>query len=195
MELLKGFRGDLHWIHEREGHVGRPYYPGGESGVTLDPGVDLGYFEKPILVGAYDKILSAEQMNYILSDVCGARGTVAVGLIGKADPRLVGIRISREQALAVFPHVAEPYWYKLVLVFKGLDKEDTPACVHTAVLSLGYNRGPANAGLRVLADPIKDKEWKAVGKAIGGMQQDHALKGIRDRRRLEGKLILDGLSA
>lgn len=27
---LPGFRGDLSWLHDREGHVGRPYWPEGD---------------------------------------------------------------------------------------------------------------------------------------------------------------------
>lgn len=42
-EFLQSFRGDLEWIHAREGHLGKPYWPGGASGITLDPGVDLGH--------------------------------------------------------------------------------------------------------------------------------------------------------
>ena len=37
---LPSFRGDLLWIHAWEGHRGRLYWPGGASGVTLDPGLD-----------------------------------------------------------------------------------------------------------------------------------------------------------
>ena len=41
-EHLPTFEGDLLWVHQLEGHAGRPYWPEGESGVTLDPGIDLG---------------------------------------------------------------------------------------------------------------------------------------------------------
>ena len=41
--LLPRFRGDLGMVHTLEGHAGRAYWPKGKSGVTLDPGVDLGH--------------------------------------------------------------------------------------------------------------------------------------------------------
>ncbi|MEK6709483.1 MAG: peptidoglycan-binding protein, partial [Nitrospinota bacterium] len=42
-QLLPGFAGDLEWVHARESHHGSPYWPKGNSGVTLDPGFDLGH--------------------------------------------------------------------------------------------------------------------------------------------------------
>lgn len=42
--FLPAFRGDLEWVQDQEGFSGTPYWPGGVSGVTLDPGVDLGHF-------------------------------------------------------------------------------------------------------------------------------------------------------
>ena len=58
---------------------------------------------------------------------------------------------------------------------------------------MGYNRGAANPGIKVLSRPIANKSWKVVAETIGQMQQDHKLPGIRERRRLEAKLILDGI--
>ena len=40
---FESFHGDLAWLQDREGHVGKPYWPGGIAGVTLDPGFDLRF--------------------------------------------------------------------------------------------------------------------------------------------------------
>ena len=57
---LGQFHGDLDWVHRQEGHAGHPYWPGGASGVTLDPGVDLGQAAAS-LIGLYEPLTTAEQ--------------------------------------------------------------------------------------------------------------------------------------
>ena len=58
---LKGFRGNLSWVHAREGHAGKVYWARGASGVTLDPGIDLGYVSLSILQKAYKPLLPPDQ--------------------------------------------------------------------------------------------------------------------------------------
>ena len=58
---LRDFDGDLGFLHDEEGHRGKPYYPGGEhSGVTFDPGADLAHIEGSLLE-LYRPLLTDEQ--------------------------------------------------------------------------------------------------------------------------------------
>jgi peptidoglycan hydrolase-like protein with peptidoglycan-binding domain len=181
------FRGDLDWVHEREGHAGRPYWPGGRSGVTLDPGFDLGY-QTPARAGdLYGDFLSAEELRAV-SAVTGVTGSAAQVALA-ADPVLGAIRVSRTRAARIMPHVAVRYWTAVAGRFPTLDEADTPGSVQTALLSLAYNRGPGNADLAVLEKPLRKGRWLGVARHIGRMQQDHALPGIRIRRRQEADLI------
>lgn len=186
-DLLPGFRGDLAWIHDREGHVGRPYWPGGESGVTLDPGIDIGYCDPALVHSLFADSFSAEQ----LAAVQGAHGVTqqdAESLLER-DEILASCRVSRERAQHLFPYVASPYWEALTERFPTLTEATTPPAVHTALLSLGYNRGPHNRHLGVLQGPLERRDWRALAATIAGMQQDHVLRGIRERRRLEASLV------
>ena len=70
---LKGFHGNLNWIHAREGHAGRAYWPGGASGVTLDPGVDLGHAKTSLVEEAYEGILLQDQFDAVRK-VFGIKG-------------------------------------------------------------------------------------------------------------------------
>ncbi len=54
---LPGFRGDLEWVDLQEGHHGVPFWPGGGSGVTVDPGIDLGQADAS-LVDLYQPLVS-----------------------------------------------------------------------------------------------------------------------------------------
>ena len=59
-QQLSQFHGDLDWVHRQEGHAGHPCWPGGASGVTLDPGVNLGQAEASV-IGLYEPLTTAEQ--------------------------------------------------------------------------------------------------------------------------------------
>ena len=192
---LAGFRGDFSWIHAWEGHVGRPYWPKGKSGITLDPGVDLGYAEPSLITTHYTPLLTAAQMKD-LQWVFGRKGEAAEQALAQAEREqtpLTSIRISRDQADSLFALVAAPYWKAILKRFPTLGEQSTPATVQTAFLSLAYNRGAGNKDLTKLDGPLRAGQWRQLGELIAAMQQDHALAGIRRRRRSEGQLILDSL--
>ncbi|SCY15434.1 peptidoglycan-binding protein [Desulfoluna spongiiphila] len=186
-EILRGFRGDAAWVHAREGYAGKAYWPGGESGVTLDPGIDLGYAASSLVEKLYGPLFSREQLSAIES-VAGIKGEAAKAALS-ANPVVQSIRVSREQSDTIFPYAADPYWEKISGRFKTLADDDTFPPVQTVMLSLAYNRGPYNKGLEVLRQPIEEKNWAEVANVVGAMQQDHPLEGIRKRRRMEAELI------
>lgn len=189
---MANFRGDYNWIHAWEGHVGRPYIPGrpeqSASGITFDPGVDIGYFDRRLFESLYFHLFNEAQRR-----ACrGAYGLVrhAAHAYLRNNPALRSIRISKQQATTIFPAVAQPYWDGTVRRFPNLADPDTPGAVHTAFLSLTYNRGVHNRHLSPLIPLVAAKNWLEVGKTIRRMQQNHSLVGIRNRRRAEGDLIL-----
>lgn len=186
---MKNFTGNLEWIHLREGHYGRPYWPGGMSGVTLDPGVDLGHVLPEVLSLAYGNIMTRKQLNEALS-LKGVTGNRAEQALFSLDA-LNDFRISRDQAAEIFPVVVEPYWSGLIKRWPNI--ENAPPPVQTALLSLSFNRGFNNSKLEILTESIFRSDWRRVGEMIEDMQQDHMLEGIRLRRRQEGELILNNL--
>jgi len=185
---LKGFLGDVKWIHSLEGHAGKPYWPGGESGVTLDPGFDLGYTTEEKLRGYYKGIFTAEGLT-LLVKCLGVKGDKAAGLL--INKPLLALTITRAQADGVFPWIADSYWEQACTRFPTL--RGAPGCVQAAVLSLCYNRGASNKDLNVLLEPMKGLYWTKVADTIGAMQQDHKLEGIRKRRRQEAEYIRTNL--
>lgn len=183
MSFLPGFRGDLHWLHERESHAGHPYWPGGASGVTLDPGLDIHHADWSLVEAVLAPHLTPGRMRQLKA----ARSIS--GPDAKAAAKSVAdIRISRELAAQLLPQVADPFWRTLIKRFPAL--LGGPPAAHTALLSLGYNRGAGNKALAVLRPWIAAQDWPEVGREIRRMQQDHRLQNIRERRRLEGDLIL-----
>ncbi len=190
---LDKFRGDLGWIHKREGHNGSPYWPGGESGVTLDPGIDLGYIDMNLVYKAYGDLFTQENID-TLKSVVGLKGDQAHQAL-KSNTDLKKIKINSNQAEHVFPVVADPYWEKIANRYPTLKDQDTLPAVQTALLSIAYNRGPNNPRLKVLDHALETKDWQETAQVIGDMQQNHKLEGIRKRRRMEAELIRQALSA
>jgi GH24 family phage-related lysozyme (muramidase) len=186
-EMLVKFRGDLDWVHERESHAGRPYWPGGVSGVTLDPGVDLGHASPETIEELYSPLLTQPQMR-ALRLVYGIKGEDARTAIHTL-PALAAIRISREQAAELMPYAAKPYWNGISRRLPALVHKGTPPAVQTALLSLAYNRGVFNRYLEPLGELLDAKSWDEAADRIGSMQQSHELRGIRIRRRQEALLI------
>lgn len=186
-DLLKGFRGELTWVHAREGYAGRAYWPGGESGVTLDPGIDLGYAAPELVEKLYAGLLNSDQFKAV-RDVLGVKGKAAEKALS-SNPLLKSIKISKAQSDEIFPHAAKPYWDAISKRFKTLSDKDIPSSIQTVMLSLSYNRGAHNRALEELKKPIGEKNWKKVAELIGVMQQDHKLAGIAKRRQMESELI------
>jgi GH24 family phage-related lysozyme (muramidase) len=186
-ELMPAFHGDLGWVHEQEGHRGSAYWPGGQSGVTLDPGVDVGHANVAIVERFYKPLMSAEQYR-ALEKTFGLKGDAASAAL-EAGPTLKTIRISSDQADEIMPQAAKPYWDDVAKRFPALSKEKTIGSVQTVLLSLAYNRGPNNPGLDPLRADLDAGNWSGVADSIGAMQQDHRLEGIRTRRRREADLI------
>ena len=188
---LRDFDGDPDWVHLLEGHKGRPYWPEGASGVTLDPGIDLGHadsaFVAKLIDDHYGALMSAAQRSAV-NAVIGIKGDEAKKALA-ADAVLKSIRIDREHADEVFPSAAKPYWEAISGRFAALADPETPPSVQTALLSLAYNRGAGNRHLEPLGAMLAAGDWVAAANKIGAMQQDHKQKGIRRRRREEAALI------
>lgn len=186
-ELLTEFHGDPDWVHEQEGHRGEPYWPEGQSGVTLDPGIDLGHANRNLIKQLYRPLMTREQYEAV-EKVMGLKGQEANQAL-QSDQVLKGIRITSEQANEIMPYAARPYWEEIAGRFPSLKRAASPPAVQTVFLSLAYNRGAHNRDLDQLGEPLEMGDSNRVADRIGAMQQDHKLEGIRLRRRREAELI------
>jgi GH24 family phage-related lysozyme (muramidase) len=197
-EEIRGFHGDLKWIHNWEGHAGHPYVPTrdakviGASGITLDPGVDLGHVDPAVLRRHYLRILGEPPMK-LLETLVGLRGANALKAFELNKTALMSMRISRDQASAVFPLVAAPYWETVSTLYRPLKLVSTPYAVHTAMLSLAYNRGPGNKALRSLLEPMSACDWPRMADIIAAMAASTSDPGLKRRRLAEAKIVRDSL--
>ncbi len=184
--ILQGFRGDLAWVHDREGHKGSAYWPGGESGVTLDPGLDVGHTPPARVRELYAGRLNGAQLN-ALEGAYKKIGTAAQKML--SNPIIATIHITFAQANALMPYTAQPFWEAITRRFPDVLEPNTPGSVQTVLLSLAYNRGAGNPQLSVLKQHFASSDYLALAREVGAMQQNHQLRGIRERRKLEQQFI------
>lgn len=187
--LLNGFKGDLKWIYQFEGYVGHPYWPGGSSGITLDPGFDLGYTNEERFEEIYGLIFTYDEKLSLKARI-GMKGVMAKDALNEYIEQ---IAIDRIQAENIFAGIADMYWEGICKRFPALLIASTPPAVQTVMLSLAYNRGYNNKNLQFLGDLLSQGAYAKMVEELWNMQQDHALKGVRDRRRKEAKLIAKSL--
>lgn len=171
-------------------------WPGGDSGVTIGIGYDLGYCDAKTFIADWQPHLSPGQVGRLVTAI-GKHGQAAKAIAHQFDD----IAINRHDAESVFLLRTIPdEESKTLAAFPGCDL--LPPDAFGALVSLIYNRGPAMADSK--ADPDHDRrtEMRAIRSAIkyfsalpedehlfelGGLLQEIAAQ-IRDMKRLwEGK--------
>lgn len=172
---LADFRGSLGLIIQLEGFKGRPYWPGGRSGVTLDYGYDLGSHSPDDLRKHYGELWPAAEVN-TLATACHLGGPHAEEWLRQHDafrwPML------REQAAEILPAIAGPYWEGAKWAWKGATA--APPQAQTVALSLVYN-GWLHP-LRVILPKLERQQWTAAAEILRGMEP-------RGRRAVEAGLL------
>lgn len=168
-------------------------WPGGESGVTIGIGYDLGY----VTLKQFDEdwsVLHSTTRDF-LKQVIGLKGTVA-----KEKLRYLGaVKISWENSLYVFREKTLPKVEAETLrTFPGVEDLD-PLCFG-ALVSLVYNRGASLKGDR-RREMLQIQQTIAAGKpeyVPGQFRQMKRLwpdvRGLRLRRDVEADLFQKGLS-
>lgn len=170
-------------ILEMEGFSSKPGWPGGQSGVTIGFGYDLGYVTVDQFESDWGERLKPE---------AGRRLKALVGLRALRARKRAGevsrLRISREAAAQVFDTRTLPlYELRTVQAFPGM--EALPGDARGALVSLVYNRGTS-----MVDDSREDRrrEMRAIraAVAIGNLAeiaaQLRAMKRLWEGRGLHG---------
>lgn len=179
---LAGWRGRLGFTSGHEGHRGYPYWPGGASGVTLDPGFDLGRNSQARLLYVYGGLLQATELA-VLSTALSVRGPAARELA--RSPALRAIRIESDAAGLRLPAIAGPLWSEIVPACRRLLEPATPSAVHTVLLSLAYNAGSDDV-LR-LRETVQAGAWESLAAQLEAMHASQP--ALARRRRAEAALL------
>ena len=173
----------------------RPTWPGGDSGVTIGVGYDLGY--QSTFEADWSDFLTPGQMS-ALRPWIGVKGAAA----SAGPPQLAGISIPWQAAWAGFIRRTLPQ--EITRTRQTFERSNLiPRLCLGVLVSLVYNRGTSMTG----PDPDKRKEMRDIRDAVSaGRLTDvpaalRAMKrlwpegnGLRDRREREAVLFEEGLA-
>jgi hypothetical protein len=204
------FRGDLLWVYNEEGsgakhYKSSAYYPDSltdpqtQSGVTIDPGLDLGSADRNLImevINLYHRegCLHPSQME-LLKMAIGKKRFDAIEWINKYRSEFKNeFLVPEELAVYVMDNITAPdYWEPIASGLPDLLKieEDYLAkAIHTALLSYAYNRGWSRT-IVIFKEICEKKDWVYAAATISNTQ--HKLKALNDRRKRESELIFDAL--
>lgn len=185
----------LSLILNHEGFTGRPYWPGGNSGVTLDFGYDLAHHSATELWSDWAGHLKPEQLKR-LQGVIGLKGDAAQSKVAA----LRDIAVTGIAAKAVFQRSSAPkYWRLTAEAFPGLERLPTDA--QGALFSLVYNRGGGMTDkpgqdnrreMREIRRLVPTGDLKAIAAQVRSMKRlwlGKRLPGLVRRREDEAVLL------
>lgn len=168
-----------------------PTYPGGQSGLTIGIGYDLGYHSKTQIEkdwkGKIDDVDLAQ-----LQSVSGLKGAAAKEK--KSDLRNVSVPFSAAEEVFL-TSVLSNWAQKTAKVFPGIN--GLPADAQAMLLSLVFNRGPKMSGgrrveMREIRTLIPSGDLKAIAEQFRLMKRlwiGKGLPGLLKRRDKEADII------
>jgi GH24 family phage-related lysozyme (muramidase) len=173
-------------ILEMEGFSAKPDWPGGQSGVTIGFGYDLGYVTVDPFESDWGELVRPD-VSQRLKAVIGLRALRARNRIGD----LSDIRISRKAAEQVFATRTLPlYELRTAQAFPGVDA--LPEDARGALVSLVYNRG---ASMVDHSPDDRRREMRAIREAVARGDLAEIAAQLRSMKRLWEGQGLGGLIA
>ena len=175
----------------------KPTFPGGQSGVTIGLGYDLGYnTDKQFLEDWSDKL----NLNFLtpLRKVIGLKGESAKQML---KGEILQVRVPYNAAYEVFIKKSLPRYYAMTkAIYPQLDtlNEDTRG----ALVSMIYNRGNKLTGdrraeMRAIVDLVAKADYEGIADQIEKSKrlwENVGLDGLVKRREEEADLILNSLT-
>jgi len=174
----------------------KPTWPGGESGITIGLGYDLGYNSEKQFKTDWGKTLSEASIK-TLKTVLGLKGEKAkISLKGD----LLNIRIPYNIAYDVFVKCSVPRFYKLALsIYPEMVNlnEDTQGMLVSMVFNRGASlNGDSRKEMRAIVELVKKKDYEAIAEEIEKSKRlwEHkGLDGLVVRREAEADMIRDSI--
>jgi GH24 family phage-related lysozyme (muramidase) len=174
-----------------------PIWAGGESGVTIGMGYDLGYnSEKQFMLDWSGAI----NLNFInaLRPTIGIKGPQAKAML---KGEILNVRIPYNTAYEVFVKSSLPRYYAMTKkIYPNMDllNDDTKG----ALVSVVYNRGnrldgDSRAEMRAIVDLIAKQDYEGIAEQIEKSKrlwEGKGLDGLVTRRESEADLVRDSMA-
>lgn len=181
-----------------ESRYQNPVRPGGQSGITIGIGYDMGYASLEEFSAQWGSLLDPATIA-TLSSVCGLKGAAAQTALSNVRSSVV----PWTQALSQFDGFLRYAVGKTEDTFRN-SAELHPAALG-ALVSLVYNRGPSLSAsserrteMREIARLTRERNFALIPAQIRSMtrlwQNDLSTRGLVRRRELEALLFEEGLA-
>ena len=174
-----------------------PIWAGGESGLTIGMGYDLGYNTEKQFMLDWSGVIN---LNYInaLRPTIGIKGTQAKAML---KGEILNVRIPYNTAYEVFVKSSLPRYYAMTKkIYPNMDllNEDTQG----ALVSVVYNRGNKLEGdsrieMRAIVDLIVTQDYEGIAEQIEKSKrlwEGKGLDGLVTRRESEADLVRDSMA-
>jgi hypothetical protein len=177
-------------------YLSRPTWPGGESGVTVGVGYDLGYTPRDRFQGDWHAL--DDEVRDRLAATIGTKGVRA----RERTKEVKDIVIPWGMAFEVFQRRTLPFWIEQTKkAFPGV--EALPWDVLGALTSLVFNRGPAMDGerrreMRNIRTAVQERDLEKIARNLRAMKrlwQGKGLPGLLKRREAEAEMVEQAASA
>jgi GH24 family phage-related lysozyme (muramidase) len=173
-----------------------PIWAGGESGVTIGMGYDLGYNTEKQFMLDWSGVIN---LNYInaLRPTIGIKGPQAKAML---KGEILNVRIPYNTAYEVFVKSSLPRYYAMTKkIYPNMDllNDDTKG----ALVSIVYNRGnklegDSRAEMRAIVDLIAKQDYEGIAEQIEKSKrlwENRGLDGLVVRRESEADLIRESI--
>ena len=175
----------------------KPTWPGGQSGVTIGLGYDLGYNTEKQFMADWSPVLNLNFVN-ALRPVLGIKGERAKAMI---KGEILNVRVPYIAAYEVFAKSSIPRFFALTKgIYPQLEElnEDTQG----ALVSLVFNRGASLSGesrkeMKAIVDLVAKKDYLGIAEEIEKSKrlwEGKGLDGLVIRREAEADLIRNSLA-
>lgn len=177
--------------------LSHPIWPGGQSGITIGIGYDLGQNNEHQIRKDWAGKLSEIDLDKIV----GVSG-LTDGAAGQALKTVESVFIPLETAQSVFyESTLKRYAAETARVYPGVEKLHPNA--QTGLLSLIYNRGASLTGdsrieMAAIKDLVARQDYTGISQQIRAMKrlwENKGLEGLLKRRDDEARLVIQTDSA
>ena len=174
-----------------------PIWAGGESGVTIGMGYDLGYNSDKQFMLDWSGAINLNFIN-ALRPTIGIKGIQAKAML---KGEILNVRIPYNTAYEVFVKSSLPRYYAMTKkIYPNMDllNDDTKG----ALVSVVYNRGnrlegDSRAEMRAIVDLIAKQDYEGIAEQIEKSKrlwEGKGLDGLVTRRESEADLVRDSMA-
>ena len=175
----------------------KPSWPGGQSGVTIGLGYDLGYNTENQFFQDWGNQLTPNFLDP-LKKVIGLKGEQAKQML---RGEILQVRIPYNAAYEVFVKCSVPRYYAMTkAIYPTMEalNEDTQG----ALVSMIYNRGASLSGdsrveMKAIVDLVAKQDYEGIAEEIEKSKrlwESKGLDGLVKRREAEADLVRESIA-